>query len=80
MKFWLIIFFLTPEGEFVGKREIAHKDEATCYMAMDRVKVERPATIAQMICVSDDHYQGWNSPGADRTNDKNKIRWRPRLG
>jgi hypothetical protein len=41
---------------------------------------ERPATIAQMICVSDDHYQGWNSPGADRTNDKNKIRWRLRLG
>ena len=58
MKFWLIIFFLTPEGEFVSKREIAYKDKATCYTAMDHIKVKRPATIAQMFCVSDDHHAG----------------------
>ena len=55
MKFWLIIFFLTPEGEFISKKEIAYKDKASCYVAMDNVKVKR---IAQMVCVSDDHYMG----------------------
>ena len=58
MKFWLIIFFLTPEGEFVSKKEIPYKDEASCYIAMDKVKVKRPATIAEMVCVSDDHHSG----------------------
>jgi hypothetical protein len=58
MKFWLIIFFLTPEGEFVGKREIQYKDKASCYVAMDHIKIKRPATIAEMVCVSDDHHAG----------------------
>jgi hypothetical protein len=55
MKFWLIVFFLTPEGEFVGKKELPFKDEASCYIAMDKVKVKQKA---QMVCVSDDHYMG----------------------
>lgn len=55
MKFWLIIFFLTPEGEFISKKEIPFKDEASCYLAMNTVKVKR---IAQMVCVSDDHFRG----------------------
>jgi hypothetical protein len=55
VKFWLIIFFLTPEGEFISKKEIAYKDKAACYVAMDRVKVEQ---ITQMVCVSNDHYTG----------------------
>jgi len=55
MKYWLIIFFLTPEGEYTSKKELPVKDEATCYLAMDKVKVKR---IAQMVCVSDDHYMG----------------------
>jgi hypothetical protein len=63
MKFWLIIFFLTPEGEFVSKKEIAYKDKASCYLAMDKVKVKQ---IAQMICVSNDHYTGKKQdPGVD---------------
>ena len=61
MKFWLIIFFLTPEGEFVSKKELPFKDQASCHLAMDQVKVEQ---IAQMVCVSDDHYMG-------RKQDKN---------
>jgi hypothetical protein len=58
VKFWLIMFFLTPEGEFVSKKEIQYKDKTSCYLAMDKVKVKRPATIAQMVCVSDDHHAG----------------------
>jgi hypothetical protein len=52
------MFFLTPEGEFVSKKEIQYKDKTSCYLAMDKVKVKRPATIAQMVCVSDDHHAG----------------------
>jgi hypothetical protein len=54
VKFWLIIFFLTPEGEFVSKKEIAYKDETSCYLAMDKIKVKQ---IAEMTCVSDDRYK-----------------------
>jgi hypothetical protein len=63
VKFWLLIFFLTPDGEFIGKKEIAYNDEASCYLAMNNVKVKR---IAQMVCVSDDHYMGRKQdPGVD---------------
>ena len=63
MKFWLLIFFLTPDGEFISKKELPFKDEATCYFAMDKVKVRK---IAQMVCVSDDHYMGRKKdPGVD---------------
>ena len=63
MKFWLIIFFLTPEGEFISKKEIAYKDKASCYLAMDKVKVKQ---ITRMVCVSDDHYMGRKKdPGVD---------------
>jgi hypothetical protein len=55
VKFWLIIFFLTPNGEFIGKKEIPFQDEASCYIAMNKVKVKQ---VAQMVCVSDDHYMG----------------------
>jgi hypothetical protein len=58
VKFWLIIFFLTPEGHFVSKKEISYKNEVSCYLAMDKIKVKRPATIAEMVCVSNDHYTG----------------------
>ena len=55
MKFWLIIFFMTHEGEFVSKKEIQYKDKASCYLAMDKVKVKNRA---EMVCVSNDHYTG----------------------
>ena len=55
MKFWLIMFFLTPEGDFISKKEIQYKDKASCYLAMNKVKVKQ---IAEMVCVSNDHYTG----------------------
>lgn len=57
MKFWLIIFFFS-NGEFVDKREIAYKDEATCYMAMDHIRPKKKHWVTQMVCVSDDHFMG----------------------
>lgn len=58
MKYWLIIMFFAPNGEFAGKREIAYKDEATCYMAMDSIRAPRKNLVVQMHCVSDDHFKG----------------------
>lgn len=58
MKYWLIIFFLYPNGEFAGKREIAYKDEATCYIAMDYIRPPRKNLTTKMVCVSDDHFMG----------------------
>lgn len=65
MKYWLIIFFFS-NGEFVSKREIAYKDEATCYMAMDHVRPPKKHYVTQMVCVSDDHFMGRKKdPGVD---------------
>jgi len=64
MKFWLIIFFIAPNGEFMGKREIAYADEAQCYIAMDYIRPPVRSWTTQMVCVSDDHYMG-------RKQDKN---------
>jgi uncharacterized alpha/beta hydrolase family protein len=55
VKFWLIMFFLTPEGDFISKKEIQYKDKASCYLAMNKVKVKNRA---EMVCVSNDHYTG----------------------
>jgi len=49
VKFWLIIFFLTPQGEFISKKEIAYKDEASCYLAMDKVNESEDKTIANEV-------------------------------
>jgi hypothetical protein len=57
MKFWLLIFFLTPEGEFVEKREVAYKNANSCYKAMDRVRKPKGMKVHTM-CVSNDHYTG----------------------
>ena len=58
MKYWLIIFFLQPNGEFVGKREIAYENEVRCLQAKDYIRPPRKELIVQMVCVSDDHYRG----------------------
>ena len=55
MKFWLIMFFLTSEGDFISKKEIQYKDKASCYLAMNKVKVKNKT---EMVCVSNDHYTG----------------------
>lgn len=58
MKYWLIAFFFDVHGEFVGKREIQYKDEATCYMAMDNIRPKNKSWTTQIVCVSDDHFRG----------------------
>lgn len=60
MKYWLIVFLLQPDGEFIMKREIEYPNEATCYMMMDPIAKQyrfKNVTV-QMVCVSDDHHSG----------------------
>ena len=66
MKFWLIVFLLSPQGEFISKREIQYKDEATCYASMETVARIYKRSTVQMVCVSDDHRSGRKKdPGVD---------------
>jgi hypothetical protein len=46
---------MTPEGEFISKKEIQYKNKASCHLAMNKVKVKNRA---EMVCVSNDHYTG----------------------
>lgn len=58
MKYWLIMFLLNGNGDFVSKREVAYPNEVECYRAMDSVRMPKPGHTVQMVCVSDDHHAG----------------------
>lgn len=60
MKYWLIVFLLTPEGEFIGKREYPTANKAACYEQAAAVakKYVNQQTAIELFCVTDDHYQG----------------------
>lgn len=65
MKYWLIIFFLDPQGEFISKREIQYPSRIECQKALAR---QRPPAgrLIETVCVSDDHYRGIKQdPGVD---------------
>lgn len=60
MKFWLLVFVLTPQGDFLWSDVYETPNKKVC--------IEQSAKVAktfvntnnaiQMYCVSDDHYQG----------------------
>lgn len=58
MKFWLIIFFLTPEGEFLSKHEVQYSSKAECQSARAAFKKLPVVNQIQTVCVSDDHFRG----------------------
>jgi|LauGreDrversion4_2_1035121.scaffolds.fasta_scaffold132530_6 aromatic ring-opening dioxygenase LigB subunit len=58
MKYWLIIFFFTPEGGFVEKKEVRYKNEFSCYYEMAKEVEKKQKLKVHMYCVTDDHYQG----------------------
>lgn len=66
MKFWLIAFLFTADGEYIDKREVVYENEVKCLTAMNYVKPPRRDQIVQMVCVSDDHHSGRKKdPGVD---------------
>ena len=50
MKFWLIVFFFSSNGDFVGKREIPTSTRVERYVNSQRQ--------LQFYCVTDDHHSG----------------------
>jgi hypothetical protein len=58
MKFWLIIFFLNPQSEFLDKREFQYTSKIECQKAQARLKKLPVVKQIQTICVSDDHHSG----------------------
>ncbi len=60
MKFWLIVFLFTSEGEFIEKSSYEAVDKAQCVeMAGEEArKIVNTQLNAQFYCVTDDHYMG----------------------
>ena len=66
MKFWLIVCLMNSHGDFISKKEIQYKDEATCYASMETVARMYKKSTVQLVCVSDDHHSGRKQdPGVD---------------
>ena len=60
MKFWLIVFVFTSQGEYMWKDVYPAKDEAACHALAEKntrtyVNTGNPVS---MFCVSNDHYTG----------------------
>lgn len=60
MKFWLIIFLFTPDGEFLGKTERVYDSEQICILAASGTTVQyiNSGVGLATFCVSDDHRSG----------------------
>ena len=60
MKFWLIIFLFTPEGEFHAKevQEAANEQQCVSFAQEYTPQLINKQMQAQFYCVSDDHYMG----------------------
>jgi hypothetical protein len=50
----LILAFMSPGGDFMGKQEIIQKDRATCQQSMATVAKEAPLAKVRAICVERD--------------------------
>jgi hypothetical protein len=60
MKFWLVVFLFSPEGEFLAKESYEAADKAQCmqFAGEEAIKLVNKQIQAQFHCVSDDHYNG----------------------
>lgn len=60
MKFWLIVFLFTNEGEFHEKSsyEAATKEQCVEMAGKEASKLVNSQMQMQFYCVSDDHYMG----------------------
>lgn len=60
MKFWLIVFLFSPEGEFMAKESYEAASKAQCldFAADEAKKLVNKQIQAQFFCVTDDHYTG----------------------
>jgi hypothetical protein len=64
MKFWLVMFLLQPNGDFISKQEIQLDDQQMCLIMADITLHNKGSQNIEANCVSDDHHAG-------RSVDKN---------
>lgn len=61
MKYWLIMFFLTPDGEYIDKDVYSTMSKEACEQVAKKM-VSRIQAIGkyeiEYHCVSDNHYKG----------------------
>lgn len=60
MKFWLILWFFSTDGQFIQKDEFAFKNRAQCVQAAGEVAkdfVNKKVSITA-FCVTDNHHKG----------------------
>ena len=50
----LIIAFFSPGGDFMGKKEIAQADQATCRASQQSIAREAPLAKIKTLCVERD--------------------------
>jgi hypothetical protein len=60
MKFWLIVFFFSSNGTFVGKKEIPTATRAQCVEMSGQVakRYVNSQRQLQFYCVTDAHHSG----------------------
>lgn len=60
MKFWLIVFLFTADGEFIGKHEQVYPDSHECLIAAGQMQIQyvNSSTGLAAFCVTEDHYYG----------------------
>lgn len=60
MKFWLIVFLFSADGEFVAKDvyEATNKEQCVEFAGQVTKTLINTQLQAQFHCVSDDHYMG----------------------
>jgi hypothetical protein len=60
MKFWLLVFLFTQDGQFMAKDVYETANKAQCIEFAGQVGMNLVNTKlqAQFHCVSDDHYMG----------------------
>jgi len=60
MKFWLIVFFFSSNGDFVGKREIPTSTRVECGQIAGNIakRYVNSQRQLQFYCVTDDHHSG----------------------
>ncbi len=59
MKHWLIMFIMSPHGDYIGKQEIVYANKAVCVTELNHIKRSPREDIkVDLICVSDAHHSG----------------------
>jgi hypothetical protein len=50
----LVVAFLSPGGDFMGKQEIVQKDRATCQRSLQNIQQDAPLAKIRAVCVERD--------------------------